>query len=225
ALKRLLWFILLNHLKNVDSFFINKIHILHLPKIKNNNIQVNKKYYIHKSIIVKNKILYLKKCELEDVSYFASDESGTSILVDSNDKKENIEKKTVKVVNKTKNNISNNNNKKKKKKKSSNLLKCKTCNKVLKPRVKFCVYCGTNVSVEKIKFKRYIEEIYLPLRKEEVSDNTYRVEKGFWKDILPRLGKYELHELGANNWESFLKYLKSKNCSPRTMALYQSTYQ
>ncbi|KYN94529.1 tyrosine recombinase [Plasmodium reichenowi] len=114
---------------------------------------------------------------------------------------------------------------KKKKKKSTEGMKCKTCKKLLKPRVKFCVYCGTNVSVEKIKLKKYIEEIYLPIRKEEVSENTFRVEKGFWKDILPKLGKYELHELGPNNWESFLKYLKSKNCSPRTMALYQSTYQ
>ncbi|SBT80617.1 tyrosine recombinase, putative [Plasmodium malariae] len=247
--KNIIWFLFLKYVKHVNSFFINKIHIFHLTKLKHNNnlIYINKKYSKYKYISVQNNTVCLKNYdESEDNEYDNDNYSVNDNDIDNNDnddiddndnddndnndnddeeiddnlasckEKRNVKERKVK-IGKIK--------KKKKRKKISIALKCKMCNKILKPRVKFCKHCGTNVSVEKIKLKKYIEDIYMPFRKEEVSDNTYRVEKGFWNDILPKLGKYELHELGPNNWESFLKYLKSKNCSPRTMALYQSTYQ
>ncbi|SBS97948.1 tyrosine recombinase, putative (INT) [Plasmodium ovale curtisi] len=241
TVKYIFWLFFVKDTENVNSFFINKIHQFQVNEFKkdNNNLaNFKEKYFKYKNVAIKRTILRLKNYDAKD-----NDNDGDDGCVDDDDDGEgdngsdngsnygsegsdNVAgrgkhsegaQRNKSKMGKTK--------KKKKRKNSANALKCKTCNKALKPRVKFCIYCGTNVSVEKIKLKKYIEDIYLPLRKEEVSENTYRVEKGFWNDILPKLGKYELHELGSNNWESFLKYLKSKNCSPRTMALYQSTYQ
>ncbi|CAD2103682.1 tyrosine recombinase, putative [Plasmodium vinckei lentum] len=216
--KVILCIYVVNHLRSVKSFTINTNNTFDITNFKNYNNLINTKtkYFKNKSVSIKKNIIFLKDYENEendDIDDDIDTENVSSIR--SNEQEKSIKKNKIKNVGK----------KKKKRKKISNVLKCKSCTKPLRPRAKFCVHCGSNVSVEKIKLKKYIEDIYLPLRKEEVSANTYRVERGFWNDILPKLGKYELHELGSNNWESFLKYLKSKNCSPRTMALYQSTYQ
>ncbi|KNG77750.1 hypothetical protein PFMG_03909 [Plasmodium falciparum IGH-CR14] len=240
SLKFILCCLLLNYiLSKVYSF--NNLYIHKYIKFinKNNFIKANKRYdkcvnnlSKYNKFILNNTIQNIHTTrgvvqindeeETED-EYFEDDDEGDDERDEENydtiveyEKDENRNKKNIKISGPLKK-ITIKTTKvkrKKKKKKSAEGMKCKTCKKLLKPRVKFCVYCGTNVSVEKIKLKKYIEEIYLPIRKEEVSENTFR-----------KLGKYELHELGPNNWESFLKYLKSKNCSPRTMALYQSTYQ
>ncbi|SBT82254.1 tyrosine recombinase, putative [Plasmodium ovale] len=245
TVKYIFWLFFVKHTENVNSFFINKIHQFQVTEFKKNNNNLanfKEKYFKYKNAAIRRTILRLKNYDAKD-----NDSDGDDGYVDDNDDGEGDNGSGNGSDNGSNSGIEDSDNvagpgkhsegtqrnklkmgktkKKRKRKNSANALKCKTCNKTLKPRVKFCIYCGTNVSVEKIKLKKYIEDIYLPLRKEEVSDNTYRVEKGFWNDILPKLGKYELHELGSNNWESFLKYLKSKNCSPRTMALYQSTYQ
>ncbi|GAW83296.1 tyrosine recombinase [Plasmodium gonderi] len=220
TLKVFCCFMILKYIGYTTSFFVSKTHVFHLTVIKQDNRQeyTQKIYTKYKCAPVKKKKIFLRGKDSEEIDQTDETEAtGDGDLGTHISQIDNTGLKEVKLGKMKK--------KKKKKKKKINLLKCKTCNKTLKPRVKFCIYCGTNVSVEKIKLKKYIEDIYLPLRKEEVSDNTYRVEKGFWNDILSKLGKHELHELGPNNWESFLKYLKSKNCSPRTMALYQSTYQ
>ncbi|CAG9471879.1 unnamed protein product [Plasmodium vivax] len=240
--KALFFFFILKCMEKATSFFINKVHIFHLTAFRNggNLAHIGKKCPNSMGVSVRRKGACLKghdegaaeeaeetdeaeEAEETDEAEEAEETDETDETDTSDDKfaprrakKDTTGGKKVK-AGKIK--------KRKRKKKTTIAAKCRTCNKTLKPRVKFCAHCGTNVSVEKIKLKKYIEDIYLPLRKEEVSDNTYRVEKGFWNDILPKLGKYELHELGPNNWESFLKYLKWKNCSPRTMALYQSTYQ
>ncbi|CAD2112841.1 tyrosine recombinase, putative [Plasmodium vinckei] len=216
--KVILCIFVVNHLRSVKSFTINTNNTFDITNFKNYNNLINTKtkYFKNKNVSIKKNIIFLKDYENEendDIDDDIDTEDVSSIR--SNEQEKSIKKNKIKNAGK----------KKKKRKKISNVLKCKSCTKPLRPRAKFCVHCGSNVSVEKIKLKKYIEDIYLPLRKEEVSANTYRVERGFWNDILPKLGKYELHELGSNNWESFLKYLKSKNCSPRTMALYQSTYQ
>ncbi|SCM24450.1 tyrosine recombinase, putative [Plasmodium chabaudi adami] len=218
VVKVILCILVVNHLRSVKSFIINTNNTFDITDFKNCNNLINTKtkYFKNKSVSIKKNIIFLKDYEKEENDDIDDDIDSEDISsIRSNESEKSIKKNKIKNVGK----------KKKKRKKVSNVLKCKSCTKPLKPRAKFCVHCGSNVSVEKIKLKKYIEDIYLPLRKEEVSPNTYRVERGFWNDILPKLGKYELHELGSNNWESFLKYLKSKNCSPRTMALYQSTYQ
>ncbi|CAD2103785.1 tyrosine recombinase, putative [Plasmodium vinckei brucechwatti] len=216
--KVILCIFVVNHLRSVKSFIINTNNIFDITNFKNYNNLINTKtkYFKNKSVSIKKNIIFLKDYENEESDDIDDDIDTENVSsIRSNEQEKSIKKNKIKNMGK----------KKKKRKKISNVLKCKSCTKPLRPRAKFCVHCGSNVSVEKIKLKKYIEDIYLPLRKEEVSANTYRVERGFWNDILPKLGKYELHELGSNNWESFLKYLKSKNCSPRTMALYQSTYQ
>ncbi|CRG97476.1 tyrosine recombinase, putative [Plasmodium gallinaceum] len=201
-LKNVLWILFLKHIKNVSSYCTTQIKTYDFIRIK-----MNKKCCKYKYCSVKNNLLLNN-----NIGINVNEKENTNSY---NEQTEYNDKKKLKLEKK----------KKKKKRKTNDVLKCKMCKKILKPKVKFCIYCGTNVSVQKIKLKKYIEEIYLPIRKEEVSENTFRVEKGFWKDILTKLGKYELDELGPNNWESFLKYLKGKNCSPRTLALYQSTYQ
>ncbi|SBO25916.1 tyrosine recombinase, putative [Plasmodium knowlesi strain H] len=278
--KALCFFIILKCIEKATSFFVQKLHIFHLTASRNgdNLPYIGKKCPNSMGMSVRRKGSCLKSHDEEedgetdeteemedelDEELDETDEENEQSEVEETDSSDSTlasrgSKKVTTGGNKVK---AEKIKKRKRKKKSTNVIKCRTCNKILKPRVKFCAHCGTNVSVEKIKLKKYIEDIYLPLRKEEVSDNTYRVEKGFWNDILPvktcstrklmlclftfcispfwaifpffffffffskKLGKYELHELGANNWEGFLKYLKSKNCSPRTMALYQSTYQ
>ncbi|ANQ09886.1 Uncharacterized protein PCOAH_00038100 [Plasmodium coatneyi] len=239
--KALCFFFVLKCMEKATSFFIQKVHIFHLTAFRNGDklAHIGKKCPNRMGVSVRRKGACLKSHdeeeegeedeaneadETEDELDELLDEPGEVDETDTTDG--TLSPRSVKKVTTGGKKVKAGKIKKRKrKKKTTNGTKCRTCNKILKPRVKFCAHCGTNVSVEKIKLKKYIEDIYLPLRKEEVSDNTYRVEKGFWNDILPKLGKYELHELGPNNWEGFLKYLKSKNCSPRTMALYQSTYQ
>ncbi|SBS90134.1 tyrosine recombinase, putative [Plasmodium malariae] len=134
---------------NFGIFFINKIHIFHLTKLKHNNnlIYINKKYSKYKYISVQNNTVCLKNYdESEDNEYDNDNYSVNDNDIDDNDdndndnndnddeeiddnlasckEKRNVKERKVK-IGKIK--------KKKKRKKISIALKCKMCNKILKP--------------------------------------------------------------------------------------------
>jgi len=84
-----------------------------------------------------------------------------------------------------------------------------------------------DIAPSSMKLSDYVQSIFLPLRREEVSDNTYRIEHGFWTDaggLLSTVGDVPLCGLGPIHWEAHLRALRERNCATRTQALHRSAY-
>ena len=84
-----------------------------------------------------------------------------------------------------------------------------------------------NASPSSQTLETFVLETWLDLRSQEVSENTYRVEEGFWTSengILASLGDIELHQLRPLHFEQHVQSLRSRGCTARTMQLHRSAY-
>ena len=73
----------------------------------------------------------------------------------------------------------------------------------------------------------FVVEDWLELRHQEVSENTYRVEEGFWmseKGILSSIGDIMLRDLRPHHFEGHVQSMRLRQCTQRTQQLHRSAY-
>mmetsp|Transcript_8755 Transcript_8755/g.25061 ORF Transcript_8755/g.25061 Transcript_8755/m.25061 type:complete len:576 (-) Transcript_8755:548-2275(-) len=102
---------------------------------------------------------------------------------------------------------------------------CPSCGASLPKKARFCPECGFKIDERPETLKDFVTKTFLPVRAEEVGAHTIRVEKGFWTHILKHLGSVPLTDLTPKHWEDYLRLLKERGCSARTLSLHQAAYQ
>ncbi|KAF8822060.1 site-specific recombinase, phage integrase family protein [Cardiosporidium cionae] len=102
---------------------------------------------------------------------------------------------------------------------------CSHCGSPHERDARFCYGCGCSLKTRRETLREFVTKRLFAIRKEEVGSHTMRVERGFWKLILEHLGEIPILQLTSSHWESYLRKLRDRGCSPRTQTLHQIAYQ